>query len=77
MRTTALSTFGGGENAPAGTPNSISARATAATFTVSAPYSLPPGRATESLRHFAAAPGTRRASARGGARAWKRMGVVM
>ena len=36
-RITAESTFGGGENAPAGTPKSFSIRATACTPTVSAP----------------------------------------
>ena len=37
IRTTADSTFGGGENAPADTPNRNSADASACTFTESAP----------------------------------------
>jgi hypothetical protein len=49
MRTTALSTFGGGENAPAGTPNSSSARATAGHVHGQRAVLLAPRRCDESL----------------------------
>ena len=46
MRSTALSTLGGGWNAPAGTLNTSSGTATDCTFTDSAPYDSLPGGAT-------------------------------
>ncbi|MFN8667260.1 MAG: hypothetical protein U0164_08650 [Gemmatimonadaceae bacterium] len=75
-RRIAESTLGRGWKAPAGTFATTSARASACTFTESAPYSsLPGGAATRS----ATSRWTRKTirDGRGERSAWKMMGVVM
>ncbi len=76
MRTMALSTFGGGLNAPAGTAAISSAIATACTFTDRAPYVRDPGPAVSRSATSRCTKYTAR-SGRGRASAWKRIGVVM